>query len=295
MEYFRHWFTPHHSNNHKAKTLHISSLTIILVLLMGCFGFIQAIKKNHPAILGYATSITVDELLKYTNEQRQKNGLQPLKIDERLITAANAKASYMFSHNYWAHTAPDGTTPWYFFSKAGYSYLHAGENLAKEFDTSAHVVDAWMDSPSHRANILRTDYQDVGFAVMNGTLQGQQTTLVVQMFGLKQSAVYNSTTANVMSQPGNTHTLGQVTIDHEAALTSFSSPRLTFLTISKIVAFSFGAFLLSVSLIDGLVLWRRGEVRMSSHNFAHVIFLISLLGALWFTGVGTVLLSASYV
>jgi hypothetical protein len=66
---------------------------------------------------------------------------------------------------------------------SGYPYKYAGENLAKDFDTSAGAVQGWMNSPGHRANILNANYTDVGFAVQNGTLVGGQTTLVVAHYG----------------------------------------------------------------------------------------------------------------
>jgi len=90
----------------------------------------------------------------------------------------------MFAKDFWAHIAPDGTTPWKFILDSGYKYLYAGENLAKDFQTSDDVVAAWMASKmGHRENILNTHYNEIGVAVVNGTLGGFQTTLVVQMFG----------------------------------------------------------------------------------------------------------------
>jgi len=70
-----------------------------------------------------------------------------------------------------------------FIKSSGYTYALAGENLAKNFTDSGGVVNAWMASPTHRDNILKSGYRDVGFAIVNGVLNGEETTLVVQMFG----------------------------------------------------------------------------------------------------------------
>jgi len=95
---------------------------------------------------------------------------------------------HMITNNYWVHYAPDGTTPWLFIVSSGYQYKTAGENLAKGFDTSSGVVAGWMESPTHKANVLG-DYTDVGFAVTNGILMGSETTLIVAMYGTKNLPV----------------------------------------------------------------------------------------------------------
>ena len=86
----------------------------------------------------------------------------------------------MFSKDYWAHNAPDGTTPWVFIKNTGYNYIYAGENLARGFNSASDVINAWMNSPEHRQNVLSPNYQNVGFAVATGTLSGEDTVLVVE-------------------------------------------------------------------------------------------------------------------
>jgi hypothetical protein len=88
----------------------------------------------------------------------------------------------MLSVDYWSHNAPDGTTPWQWIEGEGYAYTNAGENLARGFNTTEGIIDAWLESPSHRANVLNRDYTEVGFAAVNGTMSGQKTTLVVAMY-----------------------------------------------------------------------------------------------------------------
>ncbi|MDN5275844.1 MAG: hypothetical protein JWN33_493 [Candidatus Saccharibacteria bacterium] len=134
-------------------------------------------------VLGYATNVNVTDLYTLTNAERSNAGVAGLTLDSQLNNAAYAKAQHMFQNNYWAHNAPDGTTPWDFILGAGYQYVAAGENLAKGFNTSSGVMNGWMNSPSHKDNVLQTAFTDVGFAAVNGTLQGEETTLVVAMYG----------------------------------------------------------------------------------------------------------------
>jgi hypothetical protein len=95
----------------------------------------------------------------------------------------------MFAEQYWAHVSPSGTEPWKWFGDVGYNYSFAGENLAKNYPTSDATVTAWMNSPTHRENLLKKEYVDVGFAVVSGELNGKKTTLVVALYGAPAVAV----------------------------------------------------------------------------------------------------------
>ncbi|MCX8008608.1 MAG: CAP domain-containing protein, partial [Patescibacteria group bacterium] len=168
----KHFFIPHHGNNHRAKALHLDLMTIYILLFAIVNIGLRSLHQKFPDILGYATNIQVQQLLQKTNEKRIEAGLRPLVLNQQLSQAAAKKAQDMFAKNYWAHIAPDGRTPWDFILAAGYKYSVAGENLAKNFQDSESVVNAWMASPTHRDNILKSSYRDVGFAVVNGRLQG---------------------------------------------------------------------------------------------------------------------------
>lgn len=118
-------------------------------------------------VLPYATDVSISGLLESTNARRSRIGVPQLQLNTELSQAAQAKAYDMAVHNYWAHTAPDGTAPWQFINNAGYNYKKAGENLAYGFDSSNSVVGGWMNSPSHRDNILDPSYQHVGFGFVD--------------------------------------------------------------------------------------------------------------------------------
>ena len=183
----RHFFTPHHTNNHRARALHTDAMFLYAIGFLLFNVIIRVVGSVYPSVLGYATNIQVEQLLAETNSKRQSAGLAPLTLNQQLSQAAAGKAADMFGNDYWAHVSPQGKTPWDFIVGAGYRYSVAGENLAKNFQDSAGVVNAWMNSPTHKENLLKPNYKEVGFAVVNGRLQGEETTLVVQMFGTKPS------------------------------------------------------------------------------------------------------------
>jgi uncharacterized protein YkwD len=189
----KHLFTPHYTNNHRAALLKPAGLSVLVGIFLLSQAFISLLKAA-PAlpsgfVLGYASNISPDEVVMLTNTKRAEQGLAPLTVSGALTQAAIAKANHMFMHDYWAHIAPDGTTPWTFIRNAGYRYSVAGENLARDFGDSGSMVQAWMDSPTHRDNIVNSKYTEIGIAVVDGKLQGTETTLVVQMFGLPSGAV----------------------------------------------------------------------------------------------------------
>lgn len=95
----------------------------------------------------------------------------------------------MFSRQYFAHESPTGHDVADLARAADYSYIAVGENLALgNFTSNMHVVDAWMDSPGHKANILSKKYSEIGIAAGYGLYQGKSAWIVVQSFGLPKSA-----------------------------------------------------------------------------------------------------------
>jgi hypothetical protein len=183
--HLKHWLVPHKQNDHRPHLIRAHGLAIMagLIVVVQLANYLSLPAYAHTAskgkVLDYATDITPDELLVQTNQERADYGLPPLAMNAELNDSADMKANNMFALDYWAHVSPTGIQPWYWFTKAGYNYSYAGENLAMNFDTTSGVMQGWMNSPGHKANILNPHYVDVGFAVENGTLVGQQTTLVV--------------------------------------------------------------------------------------------------------------------
>jgi hypothetical protein len=157
---------------------------IPMLLIVG-LGLVVNTVWSHSNVLGATSDFSNASLLQATNDQRGTDHETALRINQQLGTAAQAKANDMAQHNYWSHNSPDGKTPWSFIASAGYSYQVAGENLAYGFGSANDTVAGWMNSPEHRANILNSDYQDVGFGIAQAPdYQGHgPATIVVAEYG----------------------------------------------------------------------------------------------------------------
>lgn len=132
----------------------------------------------------FATDITPDSVLSEMNSYRAKEGLSPLHFDLRLVLAAGDRMQDMEDLEYWSHEAPDGRSPFVWLKPHGYDFRFAGENLATGFETVELLVEGWMESPGHRANILSSDYADVGIAVIDGSTTHRATgKSIVVLFG----------------------------------------------------------------------------------------------------------------
>ncbi|MBR7553471.1 CAP domain-containing protein [Allobacillus sp. GCM10007491] len=102
------------------------------------------------------------QVVQLTNEERSKHGLQPLKIDTELSKVAREKSRDMATNNYFSHNSPTYGSPFDMMKQFGVDYRTAGENIAKGQRTPQQVVNAWMNSEDHRANILNGNFTHIG-------------------------------------------------------------------------------------------------------------------------------------
>ncbi len=300
----RHLFTPHHTNNHRPKILHPTGLALLIAIYIVSNSSLklfalydQNLVKGN--VLGYASNIATGDVVSLTNQERANRGLPALTENSLLSEAAAAKAADMFTFDYWAHNNPqNGRQPWAFIKEAGYTYRYAGENLARDFNDTPDMVAAWMASPSHRDNIISARYQETGVAVVNGQLQGVETTLVVQMFGTKatQQAVSGTKTLGQAQQvplpsslpTQNSQTLKPIKIV-QAADSKVNPNPMPPLAISKSIALSI-LILLSLTLfIDYAIIKRRKIIRLSSKNLAHLAFILAIIIVVIITNSGGIL------
>ena len=201
---------PHKANQYRPHLIRRYGIAAVLLLAVGFHGAYNA--ATTGSVLGQGSDVTMNQLLADTNQQRMEHNIAPLELDTKLNQAAFLKAKDMFKNQYWAHTSPDGTTPWKWFGDAGYNYSDAGENLAKNFRTTDAVTTAWMASSAHRANLLGDEYTQVGFAVVDGVLDEKPTTVIVAMYGQPASSgVAGVATAAETSAPGTAQSLGPLT------------------------------------------------------------------------------------
>jgi len=172
---------PHKGNNHSPKLFAaevVGELLLIIMLFQVVFVAHTAMVKNSDFLAAVLPTV----LVSMTNADRVGAGVSELQSDALLAKAAQAKADDMASKGYFAHRDPDGRDPWYWFDKVGYVYSYAGENLAIDFSESVEVEEAWMNSPAHKANIMKGKFTKVGIGVSKGMYKGKETTFVVQFF-----------------------------------------------------------------------------------------------------------------
>lgn len=143
------------------------------------FGILLGIIALVLAGSGSFKPLTSQEILDLVNRDREKYGLSTLSLNPILSLAAMAKAEDMVSKNYFAHVSPDGTKPWDWLKSLGYSYAYAGENLAEGYSDATDLENSWMNSSTHRANILSPFYSEAGLAVVSRN----DSNIIVQFFG----------------------------------------------------------------------------------------------------------------
>lgn len=268
------YFFPHPHTHQKARLLSWHYLIIYILLFMLFRVSIDLVTLFKPGVLGVDSTITVEQIIKDTNKQRTALGLPELRENTELDKAAQEKAKNMFAEGYWAHFSPTGKDPWGFISGQGYKFTYAGENLARNFYTSSDVVQAWMNSTSHRENIVNNRYQDIGIAVAEGVLQGQKTTLIVQMFGTPTNVVVRGPQLSnesaqrvaVQSEPAR---IQGTNVSQEIVKQSSFDP----IAVTRIIGFALIGFMALLLMIDLLILKKRGVFRLSSHHIAHLSFL----------------------
>ena len=202
FEKSKQFIVPSEANSYKSRFLQSNMLLYFVVLLLVLKVGVILITLNFPQNIFFA-DITKIALENFANQTRQTLGLPALKDNQKLDEAARLKAENMVQNQYFNHTSPSGVTPWYWFLKAGYSYKYAGENLAVGFYDSEEVYNAWLNSPSHKANIVNPKYTEVGTAVLGGFGQNNAI-IVVQEFGAqlpKAAAAKNSNAKTATTQP----------------------------------------------------------------------------------------------
>ncbi len=153
------------------------------ILAIFCVATVAISILTFGAVSVHASDITIQKVINLANADRKEKGIGDLIENEKLARAAMAKTGDMIADDYFSHTAPDGTTPWRWIEKENYDYNYAGENLAMDFVSAEKMNEAWLESPTHRANILNEKYKDIGVAVKEGIINGHETIIVVQMFG----------------------------------------------------------------------------------------------------------------
>ncbi len=287
-EIFAHLFKPRRSNNHRPRLLHPEALFFLVLIISGFVALLHLFSgmgNPNKSILGYASSITPKEVINATNEERALLGLDALQVNDLLTEAAINKGKDMFADQYWSHTAPDGTEPWSFLRQAGYVYHVAGENLARDFSNTKNMVTAWMASPTHRSNIVNPKYTEIGIAVIDGKLQGYETTLVVQMFGVPSTGP----TAPAISDQAEVQTVqvsGEAVQQEQSEVLASAlvpggeiqaPPLFTPLQLTKAFFLAIIMLITTTLVYDAFVMGDRNTLRLVGQNMAHIFLFLAVM------------------
>jgi len=300
IESVQHWLLPSKRNRFKARLIRFEGLiaiSVVLLLLQSLLSY----SSKHISVLGYASQISTEEVIRLVNIERSNQGLNTLELNSSLAEAANMKGKDMLEDGYWAHVSPDGTDPWYFFSQVKYSYRYAGENLARDFSNPTDAVSAWMASPSHRENILSDKYKEIGIAVVEGDLNGEDTTIIVQLFGTSSAdRIPVIPVAAAENEEGSSQLgISEVGAEEEKVfLESIAkkpdvnitiSPVVSPLIVSRNVSLGILAVLFIVLIADLFYIEQNGITRKSSRALAHISFFTMILVILIMARAGEIL------
>lgn len=175
--------------------------------LVGAFLLLASVSILNPATIIVAKAFGNSDIISLTNNERALQGEADLIANTKLTSAAQAKADDMAKQHFFAHVAPDGTMAWDYIKKVGYAYDVAGENLAITNESADVVMKSWMNSPSHRENILNKDYKDVGIGIAQyGDYQGHKNTTVIVALYAKSASVQ---VLGAPTNPGGSATIMQ--------------------------------------------------------------------------------------
>ncbi len=224
----KNWFFPTKSNNYTPKLLKRQSI-ILYTLILLIFNILTA----HISIFRAYANVDSTSLFELHNKARIEHNLQPLKLNSKLTQSAYNKATAMLESDCWAHYCPNGKSPWDFFDEVGYEYIYAGENLAEGFTNNEKVFNAWMNSKTHRENILRKDFDEIGIAIVYGKFQGiENNALIVVHFGSRNYDTVNTTKLDSnnnnikQNKPNNNKTKLKITTPKDDEILNTNTPQI---------------------------------------------------------------------
>jgi len=189
IHWLKKYFIPNEENDYQPYVLRAQSMVRILsVILFLEIIFLVQILFVFPNT-NYFASILPSVVVDLTNREREDVQENALTTNVLLEKAANMKAEDMAARGYFSHESPEGDAPWDWIKKTGYQFGYAGENLAINFFDSKDVVNAWMNSTSHKENILDKHFIEIGIGTARGIYKGREALFVVQFFATPSTSV----------------------------------------------------------------------------------------------------------
>ncbi len=300
------FFIASESNDYRPGALSYKAFLIYgLIILL--FRLILGVLPAHSAAVESQT------LMDLINTERSSRNLTVLITNASLLTAANQKSQDMIDRDFFAHIDPDGNYVWPKIMTAGYGqYKILGENLAVDFSTSEGMIKAWLDSPTHRANLLHTDFLEQGLVALYGDFEGRYTNLTTSLFGARVAGTQAPEAPQpappppppepfapepspvVKPPPPAPHTqpppvpskvLNPAPSSTKPALTpAFSgtktaqnTPIFDFTDLGRVVFTLLGLGLLCILAIDSVIILRHETAVIRSHSSSHLFNLMLLI------------------
>lgn len=251
------------------------------------------------AIPAQSSAVDSGVLMKLINTERTQRNLTSLIAHSSLAAAASQKAQDMIDRDYFAHIDPDGNYVWGKIVAAGYTpYRILGENLALDFSTSEGMIKAWLDSPTHRANLLHTEFVNQGLSAVYGDYQGRYTNLTASLFGALVTTPKPSppsplikgerpATAEIPPSPplATTTPSGNTVIPKNNS----TQPRINPFFLSRMIFTFFGGLLLLILLVDSVIIQKHlaaadAVIPSRSHSSYHLstfIFIVLVSILIW--------------
>jgi uncharacterized protein YkwD len=248
---FKHFFIPHNLNDYRPHAFRHKMLTLYSFILLTSQVLMGITFYSGPSLAQGSAELMKDDIIKLTSVERVVNGQGELGESDLLSQAAKQKLDDMFQNNYWDHVSPTGTEAWDFIKNVSYDYQYAGENLGKGFIDAKSVVAAWMASESHKKNILNPNYNEIGVAVGQGTIDGKPTVLIVQLFGAQKASAVAAA-----KYEGTSQTISKAEISRENLVID-----------ERLPYFVMWMILFGLIVFDGVMLRKRGLHKSKKHLF----------------------------
>lgn len=271
----------------KPKNMFLILVVAVIITLVSYLGSIAI--KNSNLLASIQSAFLVD----LANKDRVEQNISVLTVNPVLVEAAQKKANDMVLKGYFAHTSPEGLTPWHWFKEVKYNYVYAGENLAVNFTESVDVHKAWIASPTHKQNILDQRFTEIGIATAEGFYKGRKATFVVQMFGKPRVAPLSGSVRQALSEPLQTvpivvagpdaNTPAEVVVlGAEDEISSFASETNA---VERVVVSPLSVGRTIIAIMIGLLVLAlvfRIVIEFRRHHLGRVLLLVLLIGALSF-------------
>lgn len=147
----------------------------------------------------FTNAYSDEELIVAVNSLRKDNGQIQLTKNNQLNQAASLKLADIQKYQYWSHDNPQTGKKWLAFVRESNYRFDAGENLAKGFEDVDKIINAWLNSPSHRKNLLSSKFNSYGLAVGQVNYASGPETVVVLEFGVTPSSKAKHSPINIIS------------------------------------------------------------------------------------------------